>query len=153
MSNLPPCYYSLPMLDFKTQNIGLTNFYITEFLDSSKRPLIKIKIHDPNDFSKYLQGNALLDTGATFSCIHFTEANVLNLNKISEKESNFIQFTSLKGEYEANVTLFDTLIPFPIKLLLMPIKSDVKMIIGTDILSNFILEYNFPEGKFTLKSK
>ena len=75
--------------------------------------------------------------------------------KISEKQSIFIQHTELNGEFESKIGIGSNKeISLSIKFLLMPKKEvGLGMIIGTDILMNFELLYNYPKNKFTLKSK
>lgn len=154
MSNLPPIFLCMPQTDFKVQKLEFNNYSLIKSLDDFNRAIICVEIAKEDSPSYKITINALLDTGASFSCIAWKHANNFGFNKVSDKEHFFYGNKPISGEYEFSIKLGGIEKTPPLKFgLFDTMGHNIGMLIGTDILSNFIFEYNNPEGMFTLKSK
>ncbi|OQA61465.1 MAG: hypothetical protein BWY41_00145 [Candidatus Atribacteria bacterium ADurb.Bin276] len=127
-------------------------------------PLLWVEVSVPSAISQVLNsqkqiipnpinGKALIDTGASKTCVDESILKTLNLKPVGENEIATPQGTDKKFEYPVKLEFPGSPIP-PLEfnsVIGVDLKAqDIAVLIGRDILCHCILIMNGPAGNFTL---
>jgi predicted aspartyl protease len=116
-------------------------------------PFVEVTIYDPAFPSNPVKGMALIDTGATCSCIDATVAKRLNLIGYNKIQVFSPTGNMMSDMYEVEI-IFSELIHVPIESLVLSADLTPQpylALIGRDILSDFIFTYNGKENSYQLE--
>ncbi len=100
-------------------------------------------------------GKALIDTGATFTCVDEDVCKALGLHAVGTSNISHVDGKSARTRYPVQISFPDFQLP-PIKLIratsviLNDMTPPFIALIGRDLLANFKLTYNGPRGRIEI---
>lgn len=100
-------------------------------------------------------GLALIDTGATYTCIDETTCQALGIQAVGTATVNHVDGASIRACYPVQVSFPDLKLP-PLKIIratsvnLTNNTPPFIALIGRDVLSRFKLTYNGPRGRIEI---